>query len=76
MRLKDHQIDRAHADDFITQKVLEAEWEAARQSGGGLLGTIHTLFHGSDLGCAYGGMTCPQRLRLQQLLDNFEIVSK
>lgn len=37
---------------------------------GGLLGGIHALFHGSDLGCGYGGMSCPIRMRLERLLSS------
>ena len=42
------------------------------ETPGGLLGGIHALFHGSDLGCAYGGMSCPARIRTQQLLAKAE----
>ena len=31
---------------------------------------IHALFHGSDGGCAYGGLSCPARSRLITLLQS------
>jgi hypothetical protein len=31
--MSDHRLDRIHADDFITQAILEAEYDALSDSG-------------------------------------------